>query len=307
MHLTSTSLIPLVLGIVSAIRTRDTDVDLDASQIAALRVLGKLPIDFRLPGSLPNPAQQAGTDMLPGIEHIVMLMMENHSFDNIWGLLDRPDVNGLQVDHKTNKPIATQKYANGSIQHMYQMPETCQPSSNGPTQNWLSSHQQFDNGIMDGWVIGGGIKPIAMGYFVAEQLPFTHSLGKTFPIGDNFHCSTLGQTWPNRMYLIAGTSMGMTSTGQAGDAELIPPGGTIFTTLDKFNISWENYVQNPLVTLFHPLSKDNLTPTERFPPAGSTLSQTAHQNLLTTEHLTSSSPTQRPELSHNSLFSTQTV
>jgi phospholipase C len=221
-----------------------SSIQLDAQQIAALRVLGKEPVDFRLPGSLPNPALPAGTDLLPGIEHIVMIMQENHSWDNIWGTLDRPDTDGLQLDVKTKKPIVTQKYANGSIQHAYQMPETCQPTANGPTQNWLSSHEQYNNGSMDGFVIGGGIKPIAMGYFVEEQLPFTHSIGKTFPIGDRFFCSVLGQTWPNRMYLIGATSMGVVNTGQVDDIGLIPPGGTIFNTLDKFNISWENYVAN---------------------------------------------------------------
>jgi len=143
------SLLLSLVGAVSGIATRDGDVNLSDQQIAALRVLGKLPADFRLPGSLPNPAQAAGTDLLPGIEHIVMLMMENHSFDNIWGLLDRDDTDGLQVDHKTNLPIATQKYNNGSIQHMYQMPETCQVNGNGPTQSWLSSHEQFNNGTME--------------------------------------------------------------------------------------------------------------------------------------------------------------
>jgi len=65
-------------SIVLGITTRDGDVSLDDQQIAALRVLGKLPVDFRLPGSLPNPALPAGTGLLPGIEHIVMPMMENH-------------------------------------------------------------------------------------------------------------------------------------------------------------------------------------------------------------------------------------
>lgn len=60
---------------------------LDPSMIAALKVLGKTSRDFRTPGSLPNPHAPAGSDQLPGIDHIVMLMMENHSYDNIWGLI----------------------------------------------------------------------------------------------------------------------------------------------------------------------------------------------------------------------------
>src|ERR1700730_8241553 len=58
---------------------------LDDSIKAALEALGRT--ELRNPGSLPNPKLKAGTDTLPGIEHIVLLMMENHSFDNIFGLL----------------------------------------------------------------------------------------------------------------------------------------------------------------------------------------------------------------------------
>jgi phospholipase C len=213
---------------------------LTSQMVAALAALGKTPADFRLPGSVPFPNVKPGTDMLPGIDHIVMLMMENHSFDNIYGTLDRPDVDGFQYD-ASGKPSFTQKYANGTIQHLYNMPKTCTSDGNGPTQNWLSSHMQYDNGSMDGFVIGGGYKPISMAYMTKEQLPFQHSLGETFPIGDRFFCSVLGQTWPNRMYLIAGTSMGIVNTGQLDIIGLKPPSGTIVNSLDRYNISWANY------------------------------------------------------------------
>ena len=39
------------------------------------------------PGQRPVPSQPAGTDLLPQIEHIVVLMMENHSYDNYFGML----------------------------------------------------------------------------------------------------------------------------------------------------------------------------------------------------------------------------
>ena len=42
-------------------------------------------------GTLPNPKHPAGTDLVPEIEHFVVLMMENHSFDNILGLIGRGD------------------------------------------------------------------------------------------------------------------------------------------------------------------------------------------------------------------------
>jgi phospholipase C len=232
-----------LVGMVASLPAPDATTKLDPSMIAALKALGKSPGDLRLPGSVPNPRFKAGTDLLPGIENIVMLMMENHSFDNIWGTLDRPDVDGYTYN-KDGEPVFTQKYANGTIQHLYVMPKTCTSANNGPTQNWLSSHTQYDNGSMDGFVVGGGYKPISMAYMTPEQLPFTHSLGETFPIGDRFFCSVLGQTWPNRMYLIAGTSMGAVNTGQ-NITGFNPPSGTIFNSLDKYGVSWTSYWDEP--------------------------------------------------------------
>ncbi len=45
----------------------------------------------REPGSLPFPDRPAGSDCLPGIDHIVVLMKENHSYDNYFGMLERGD------------------------------------------------------------------------------------------------------------------------------------------------------------------------------------------------------------------------
>ena len=50
---------------------------------------------LRQPDSLPHPHVPAGTDMLPDVEHVVILMMENHSFDDHFGRLGRGD--GLKV------------------------------------------------------------------------------------------------------------------------------------------------------------------------------------------------------------------
>jgi len=46
---------------------------------------------LRVPGSRPYPGLPAGTDTIPGIQHIIVLMMENHSFDNLLGMLGRGD------------------------------------------------------------------------------------------------------------------------------------------------------------------------------------------------------------------------
>jgi phospholipase C len=129
------------------------------------------------------------------------------------------------------------------------MPTTCQLPST-PSQEWLASHTAYDDGKMDGFVrtpisstdatIVGGV---AMGYWTGADLPFTYSLARAFPIADRWFCSVLGQTYPNRRYLIAGTSAGMTDDGGLSDLSLvIPAAGTIFNRLDSYGISWTNYV-----------------------------------------------------------------
>jgi phospholipase C len=214
------------------------------SHSAALRALGRSTL--RKPGSRPFPQLPAGTDTLSGIKHIVVLMMENHSFDNIFGMLGRGDgftlgTNGL--------PTATNPYPNGKKQHAFRMPTTCQLPGT-PSQEWLAAHNAYDKGRMDGFVrtpvgptnsqIVGGV---AMGYWTGADLPFTYSLAKTFPIGDRWFSSVMAQTFPNRRYLIAATSAGMTdNSGTSALTLVVPAGGTIFNRLDHYGISWENYV-----------------------------------------------------------------
>ena len=55
------------------------------------------------PGHRPDPTKPEGTDLIPNIEHIVVLMMENHSYDNYFGMLDRGD--GLPRDKDGNRKV----------------------------------------------------------------------------------------------------------------------------------------------------------------------------------------------------------
>ena len=207
----------------------------------ALAVLGRT--SLRQPGSLPYPTLPPGTDTMPEIQHIVILMLENHSFDNIFGMLGRGDGFTLGSD---GLPLAQNPYTNGQIQHAFEMPTTCQLPAQ-PSQEWEASHIQYANGGCSGFVQSTS-GPVAMGYWTGDSLPFTYALAKEFPIGDRFFCSVLGQTDPNRRYLIAGTSCGMTddigtSPGNIiPDASLVAPAnGTIFDLFQLFGINWYDY------------------------------------------------------------------
>ena len=197
---------------------------------------------LRQPGSLPYPGRPAGTDTIPQIEHIVIVMMENHSYDNRLGMLRRRGADGFRLGHR-GLPLATNPYANGDLQHAFRMPTTCQLTGH-PGQNWLDSHVQFDGGRNDGFVESGS-GPVSMGYWAHADQPFYYSLASVFPIADRYFCSVLAQTYPNRRYLIAATS-----TGQVNDtlpnATDYPPNGTLFDRLDAHGITWKDYYSSNL-------------------------------------------------------------
>ena len=216
---------------------------------AALRALGRGVL--RCPGSRPDPSRPVGSDLLAGVDRIVVLMMENHTYDNVLGMLGKGD--GFTLG-PGGQPTATDPYPDGRIQHAFHMPTTCQLSSR-PSQEWAASHNAYDNGRNDGFVrtpispattqIVGGV---AMGYWTGRDLPFTYSLASQFPIGDRWFSSALAQTDPERRFLIAGTASGMTDDIGTGVGNVVPdvglvlPAATVFNELDAFGISWADYV-----------------------------------------------------------------
>jgi phospholipase C len=220
-----------------------------STQYQALAALGRSTL--RWPDSLPYPDLPAGTDTMPGIEHVVVVMLENHSFDNILGMLGRGD--GFTLG-PSGRPTASNPYSDGRVQHAFRMPTTCQ-LPHAPSQEWQASHQSINGGRMDGFVTATisptmpeEIGAVAMGYWTGEDLPFTCSLASTFPIADRWFGSMLGQTDPNRRFLLAGTASGMTDDLSASsldlqDAMLAVPAanGTIFDRLTAFGISWADY------------------------------------------------------------------
>ena len=226
------------------------------SQREALRVLGRS--RMRLPDSLPDPRLAAGTDTIPAIEHVVVLMLENHSYDNFFGMLgrepgQRPRGDGFVLAHD-GLPAATNPYPDGRLQRAFRMPTTCQFDSI-PSQEWAASHNQYNNGANDGFVrttitpaTSQIVGPVAMGYWTGEDLPLTYALASLFPIGDRWFASCLAQTDPQRRYLIAATSSGMTDDIGTSPGNIVPnatlgapANGTIFQRMSDAGITWADY------------------------------------------------------------------
>lgn len=200
------------------------------------------------PGERPDPAAPAGTDLLPQIAHIVVLMMENHSYDNYLGVLagagGRAHGDGLPRD-ASGMPSAANPSAGGQAVRIAHFDGTVQQPG-VPTQSWNASHIQFDHGRCDGFVRSieitrpGLDAAVAMTYWNERDLPFYHALARTFALADRWFCSCLGPTFPNRRFLISGTAHGLIDDLPFGLIDY-PPAGTIFDLLDAHGISWANY------------------------------------------------------------------
>ena len=199
------------------------------------------PAGLRAPDSLPFPGMPQGTPSMPEIEHIVVLMMENHSFDNLLGMLPyqvpgRRSVDGFRFKH--GKPVNANPDANGNLIRAQHAGSPCQLSGE-PSQSWNASHAAFDDGRNDGFVKASA--PVAMRFWDQRDLPVTYALAERFPIGERHFCSLLGQTFPNRSYFFAGTSQGTINDTVPSTA---PPNGSIFDRLDANQVDWAVYYQN---------------------------------------------------------------
>jgi phospholipase C len=202
--------------------------------------------DTRQPGSLPFPDRPPGTDSLPAIEHIVVCMKENHSFDNYFGMLGLGDGFTLGPD---GQPTNSNPDATGQPVVVHHASSPFNPRS-GLCQTWNCSHQQWNGGVMDGFVTTtSGDAPMA--YYDGSDLPFYYGLARTFGIADRWFSSCLAQTFPNRRFLQAGTADGLVSTTLPGPFVQPPASGLIWDRLDDQNISWANYfVEAPEVGLW---------------------------------------------------------
>ncbi|MEO8458272.1 MAG: alkaline phosphatase family protein [Chloroflexota bacterium] len=202
-----------------------------------------VPVGTFPPSGSPTPVitlDPALHDKIP-VDHVVVLMQENHSFDNYFGQLKKyapsldveaqPD-DASNPDPKGGAPIAAYH-------------ETSLCASSDLNHSWDGTHSEIDGGAMDGFT-AANVAPNdpsgkrAMGYYNETDLPFYYGLFSTFAIGDRYFASVPGPTQPNRFYLYSGTSFGRTVNG-------LPPSGdefsqrTIFNELDESGVSWKIY------------------------------------------------------------------
>ena len=148
----------------------------------------------------PAPAA-AATEALPdprrsGIDHVVLVTMENRSFDHLLGWLPGADGRqaGLSYLDKRGVVHATHPLA----------PDFQGCGFNDPEHGYYASRTVYNHGRCDGWLRAGKNDDYCVGYYVQKDLPFLGAAAPAWTVCDRFFACILGPTMSNRMYLHAG-------------------------------------------------------------------------------------------------------
>ena len=127
-----------------------------------------------------------------GIEHVVVVMMENRSFDHFLGWL--PNADGMQAGLSyTDDSGATFPTAPLAPDYM-----GCDHPD--PDHSWMGGRVEYDGGAMDGFLRAGMNDQYAIGYYTEADRPFFSAFARTFTTCDRFFASILGPTYPNRIF-----------------------------------------------------------------------------------------------------------
>jgi phospholipase C len=211
----------------------------------ASRAAGTSPSSMRWPNAVPFPSLPVGqyTGAFP-FDHLVIVMQENHSFDNYLGMLPvsgQPLADGFTF----NKSDVPQNWnpVDGERMYAYHQAGAIGATDTG-SQSWNDSHLQINGGAMNGFAQTG---PGSMGYYTEDDLPFYYSLANTFTLANRWFCSAPAQTYPNRRFLMAGTASGIVST-DIDNVTTYPANGTIWDRLSQYGISWRNYFSDAPTT-----------------------------------------------------------
>src|SRR5437762_7472288 len=149
--------------------------------------------------ALPRPSRS-------GIEHVVVVMMENRSFDHLLGWLPNADgrqagfvyTDNDQVSHDTH-PLA---------------PDYTGCPHPDPDHSYAGGRVQYNDGRMDGFLRSGSNDEFSIGYYGESDQPFFSALARNFTTLDRHFCSILGPTFPNRFFLHAAQTDRLSNTAQ---------------------------------------------------------------------------------------------
>jgi phospholipase C len=181
------------------------------------------------PVELPDP----GTS---GVEHVVVVMMENRSFDHMLGWL--PNANGMQAG-------LTYLDKSGTAQATHRLSYFTGCSHPDPDHSYAGGRTEYDNGKMDGWLQTSGNDNFCIGYYEEADLPLFATLARNFTTLDNYFPSILSSTFPNRVFQHSAQTDRLSNTL---DISTLP---TIWDRLMAAGVSCRYYYQNvPFLALW---------------------------------------------------------
>lgn len=187
-------------------------------------------------------ARRSGS--LRDVEHVVVLMQENRSFDHYFGTLKgvrgfgdpRPLQleNGKSVWHQSDGSKDVLPYHPDADNLGMQFIE-------GLNHDWAGGHKAWNDGKYDSWIPAKGTGTMA--HLTRKDIPFHYALADAFTICDSYHCSMIGATDPNRYYMFSGHAGNDGSGGGPvlGNEEAGYGWTTYPERLEKAGISWKVY------------------------------------------------------------------
>ncbi|GAA0493317.1 alkaline phosphatase family protein [Streptomyces olivaceiscleroticus] len=195
---------------------------------------------------------------LDDIEHVVLLMQENRSFDHYFGTLRgvRGFADPAALTLSTGRSVFHQPDAENPDGYLLPFHLDTHKSSAqaipSTSHAWSVQHEAWNGGKMDRWLpahrkADGRNGPYVMGYHKRSDIPFHFALAEAFTVCDHYFCSVFGPTWPNRLYWMTGTiDPGGTQGGPVLDN--IAPEPYRWTTyaerLQAAGVSWQVYQQD---------------------------------------------------------------
>lgn len=178
-------------------------------------------------------AAEAPTGGLEVIEHVVVFMQENRSFDHYLGTLKgvRGFADPAAIRLPNGKSVFYQPAGTGELLP-YEVGDQFLADVN---HNWTGGHGAWNNGKHNQWHAHKGNRGLT--YHTRSALPFYHQLADAFTVCDAYHCSEMGPTNPNRMYMFTG------KIGYEPDGTTRAIGNDSWANPGHIGYSWTTYAE----------------------------------------------------------------
>lgn len=207
------------------------------------------------------------------IEHVIVLMLENRSFDHMLGGLSEA-IADLDGAPKTGEPDRSNRADGRTYKQSAGASRAIKYDPKHELQHTLNQLAKANSGFVDDFARAyPGSQPAdraeVMKYFTDGDLPALHALAKKFAVCDKWFSSLPGPTWPNRFFVHSGTSIGRVSMPEGiFDANLHwYDQTTLYDRLNEKGIDWRIYygdIPQSLV-LVHQLEPENASRYAKLP------------------------------------------